>query len=489
MAGEFEENVAAATSSALTPPAGLTRRELREWERKNGVNPVVSARQDVPVQEPAVSATPQTHTPPISAPQAQPVGTPRSDQPLTRRELRLREQGLLTNSSQPGIDDASPVASAESHNVVVVPEISEEVKPAVAPVIVPELQPAALTESVSEETIPELEVEPVGNFVVPVAEPVVSVEPVEETEPEAIETPGGSEPLAPAASLTIAQTAALQNAARESTSEEQSVRPHKLVKRTMPRRPAFLSNRSQRDRSAADRRRQISQRVFSVLALFACFAFALSISIPANALLTQSDVAKIKMQAFLDEQVSLASQSVDVDADSTTATASRDGVDVTLAAKAAPIQFYGNSGLCGEETSVNPPSSGGAITWPLTNRKVSSGYGYRWGSLHAGIDFEGETGTPIYSVADGIVKAAQPSPNNSLGVCVIIAHNVNGVQFDTLYGHLSRLDVGVGQGVGAGQVIGAVGSTGNSTGSHLHFEVHVNGVQIDPAPFMSNYAG
>jgi len=185
----------------------------------------------------------------------------------------------------------------------------------------------------------------------------------------------------------------------------------------------------------------------------------------------------------------LASQSVNVDSDATTATASRDGVDVTLAAKAAPIKFYGNSGLCGEETAVNPPASGGSINWPLADTKVSSGYGYRWGSLHAGIDFEGETGTPIYSAADGIVKAAYPSPNNSLGICVIIAHNVNGVQFDTLYGHTSRIDVGVGQSVGAGQVIGAVGNTGNSTGPHLHFEVHVNDVQIDPGPFMSNYAG
>jgi len=101
MAGEFEENVAAATGSALTPPAGLTRRELREWERKNGVNPVVSAQQDVPVQEPAVSATPPNPTPLTSAPQAQPVVALPSDQPLTRRELRMREQGLAPSVSAP----------------------------------------------------------------------------------------------------------------------------------------------------------------------------------------------------------------------------------------------------------------------------------------------------------------------------------------------------------------------------------------------------
>ena len=138
---------------------------------------------------------------------------------------------------------------------------------------------------------------------------------------------------------------------------------------------------------------------------------------------------------------------------------------------------------------MNPPSSGGSIIWPLANNKISSPYGYRWGSLHAGIDFEGPTGTPIMSVADGIVKAAFPSAGNSLGICAIISHNVNGVKFDTLYGHMSSLGVGVGQTVSGGQVIGTVGSTGNSTGSHLHYEVHVNGIQIDPAPFMANYAG
>lgn len=485
MAGEFEENVAAATGSALTPPAGLTRRELREWERKHGVSPVVSNEQSAPAQDSVVTEISPSPIASPALPEAQPFVTNTNGQPLTRRELRLREQGLSEPVSVPQQEEVPFALEAVAHNEDVAPVIVTAAEPVLGTVSESEPHSGESTETAVEETVSEIE--PVGNFVVPVAEPVVSVEVTEETVPEDVETPIPSEPVslaAPAVPMTIAQTAAAQN-----DSDDASVRPHKLVKRAIPRRPAFLSNRSQRDRSAADRRRQISQRVFSVLALVACFAFALSISIPANALLTQSDVAKIKMQAFLDEQVSLASQSVNVDSDSSTATASRDGVDVTLAAKAAPMNFYGNSGLCGEETAVTPPASGGAITWPLANRKVSSGYGYRWGSLHAGIDFEGDTGTPIYSVADGIVKAAQPSPNNSLGVCVIIAHNVNGVQFDTLYGHLSRLDVGVGQGVGAGQVIGAVGSTGNSTGSHLHFEVHVNDVQIDPGPFMSNYAG
>jgi murein DD-endopeptidase MepM/ murein hydrolase activator NlpD len=393
----------------------------------------------------------------------------------------LREQALAAQAHVP--ETVSEPVSTES---VTPAEPEPVVVAAPAPVVrtVEEIVTEYAREASAQlpDSAPESEPisEPVGNFVVPMAQPVISPEPVEESQPEEIEVQSAVEAKVPVASPAVAP---------HSPAAEQAARTHKLVKRVTPRRPAFLSNRSQRDRNAADRRRQISQRVFSVLALLACFAFALSISIPANALLTQSDVAKIKMQAFLDEQVSLASQSVDVDSESTTASAARDGVDVTLAAKAAPIKFYGNSGLCGEETSVNPPSSSGAITWPLQNRKVSSGYGYRWGSLHAGIDFEGDTGTPIYAVADGIVKAAQPSANNSLGICAIISHNVNGVQFDTLYGHMSRMDIGVGQAVSAGQVIGAVGSTGNSTGSHLHFEVHVNNVQIDPGPFMSNYAG
>lgn len=456
MAGENEEKVAGATDSALTPPTGLTRREMREWERTHGVD------QFTPV-EPEVSA-------PIETPQAEErealvVQTEVAS--LSRRELRMLERAQQQAAEE--ITEASETG--------VVAEVSEEQTVDVSAVI--ETQAVLDDGDVSEPEATVERAEP-AQEVVPAAEEVVTEQAQEPAAQQVVEE------------LTIAQKAAAAQAAATAAATQEvtpTVTQHKLVKRRVVRRPSFLSNRSQRDRTAAEKRRQISQRVVSVLALLACFAFALSISIPANALLTQQDVAQMKMQSFLDEQVSLASQSVDIDSDAGTTTASRDGVDVTLAAKAAPVKFYGNSGLCGEETDVNPPASGGPIGWPLANTKISSGYGYRWGSLHAGIDFEGETGTPIYATADGIVKAAQPSANNSLGICTIISHNVNGVRFDTLYGHLSSLDVGVGQSVSAGQVIGAVGSTGQSTGSHLHFEVHVNDVQIDPGPFMSNYAG
>jgi murein DD-endopeptidase MepM/ murein hydrolase activator NlpD len=128
----------------------------------------------------------------------------------------------------------------------------------------------------------------------------------------------------------------------------------------------------------------------------------------------------------------------------------------------------------GTAPGAGPPGSWGRpITGPIT-----SGFGPRWGRLHAGVDFAAPIGTAVYAASNGTVTAAGPA--SGYGQWVKIAHP-GGVS--TVYGHISRWTVTVGQAVRPGQLIAYSGNEGRSTGPHLHFEIHVNGRAVDPAAF------
>ena len=119
-------------------------------------------------------------------------------------------------------------------------------------------------------------------------------------------------------------------------------------------------------------------------------------------------------------------------------------------------------------------------TYPITQGygEVIPGVTYK-GQPHTGLDYACPTGTPILASADGVVIAAQW--HDSYGYYVKIQHNDT---FATLYGHCSSIAVSVGQTVSQGQTIGYVGSTGNSTGPHLHFEVRINGATTNPHAYV-----
>jgi murein DD-endopeptidase MepM/ murein hydrolase activator NlpD len=122
----------------------------------------------------------------------------------------------------------------------------------------------------------------------------------------------------------------------------------------------------------------------------------------------------------------------------------------------------------------------------------TSGFGYRWGVLHGGIDIANSIGTPVLAASDGVVISA--GPYAGYGNMVKIRHSDGTV---TLYGHNSSILVDVGQRVWAGDQIAKMGNTGNSTGPHLHFEVLLNGTdRVDPVGWLAkrgigsgNYAG
>lgn len=111
----------------------------------------------------------------------------------------------------------------------------------------------------------------------------------------------------------------------------------------------------------------------------------------------------------------------------------------------------------------------------------TSGYGMRWGVLHAGIDIANAVGTPIYAVMSGTVIDSGPA--SGYGNWIRIQHDDGTI---TVYGHMETLNVSVGQYVQAGDLIAGMGNRGFSTGSHLHFEVHpAGGGAVDPVPWFA----
>ena len=154
--------------------------------------------------------------------------------------------------------------------------------------------------------------------------------------------------------------------------------------------------------------------------------------------------------------------------------------ELSRKAKAA----YEDSLKSGLKSSSGVPYSGN-FSWLLPSRgTLTSAYGWRnlWGSrnFHSGTDIAMPTGTTIMAAAPGtIVKSGM---YNSYGNYVVVDHG-GGVM--TGYAHMSRRSVSVGQSVSAGQKLGEVGSTGNSSGPHLHFQVFINGSTTDPMKYFS----
>ena len=138
------------------------------------------------------------------------------------------------------------------------------------------------------------------------------------------------------------------------------------------------------------------------------------------------------------------------------------------------------------DLTINPsadPSTVPAL-WPVRG-VVTAGFGERLdplsgeGAFHAGMDIAAPIGTIVESTADGIVLSA--GPDAGYGNAILIDH---GSGITTKYGHLSRINVVVGQEIKRGQIIGAVGVTGKTTGPHLHYEVHIQDTPVNPAKYL-----
>ena len=133
----------------------------------------------------------------------------------------------------------------------------------------------------------------------------------------------------------------------------------------------------------------------------------------------------------------------------------------------------GTANIGGTACGAGPVGSTNFI-WPTANHFLS---GNDYWSGHLGIDIAAGLGAPVWAADAGVVTIAQGGWNGGYGNVVMIDHG-NG--WITVYGHLSQINVAPCQGVAAGQLIGLAGSTGNSTGSHLHFETRLNGGFVNP---------
>jgi murein DD-endopeptidase MepM/ murein hydrolase activator NlpD len=157
-----------------------------------------------------------------------------------------------------------------------------------------------------------------------------------------------------------------------------------------------------------------------------------------------------------------------------------DDLEAQSAALAAEIQQAQQASSSSASPSAPPvaPIGNGVLGWPVSG-PVVSGFGMRGGRMHEGIDIICSTGTPVRASGDGTVIWA--GWRGGYGIAVAIDH---GGGLSTLYAHNSTLASSVGQSVVRGQVIAYAGSTGNSSGPHVHFEVRVNGTAVDPLGYL-----
>lgn len=156
-------------------------------------------------------------------------------------------------------------------------------------------------------------------------------------------------------------------------------------------------------------------------------------------------------------------------------------------ARAREFLIHDISFLVNEESPLPPDWVPviGSMDWPVPGLyNLSSPWGLRTHPItgvkthHAGIDIPGAEGTPIFAAMDGVVMHA--GSMGGYGNAVMIAH---GGGIETLYGHMSKINVRLGAKIKKGEKIGLMGSTGQSTGPHLHFEVRVNGQDVDPLQY------
>ncbi len=227
----------------------------------------------------------------------------------------------------------------------------------------------------------------------------------------------------------------------------------------------------------APSRKVIASKLFSTGALIFAAALLVGTTVPANAFMSVDDSQMAVANASFSEDNG---QSLNVSNDISGVGAARDSFTVTSYAEMLR-QKYGN-------VSYNYTVTNGAVRWPFPFAvPISSGFGDRvapcrsCSSQHMGLDFTPGEGSPIYAIADGVVSHAEIS-RWGYGNWVTIDHVINGQKVQTLYAHMQMNSSAllVGDTIKVGDFIGLVGSTGASTGAHLHFEVRLDEVQVDP---------
>lgn len=273
------------------------------------------------------------------------------------------------------------------------------------------------------------------------------------------------------AALVVQGQPLTRREARERENAAASSRPQ----RDVPARRAALPRRA----AAAPRptpRSSAPSKVLSVAALAVASALVVGMSVPASAVMT----GEIAAPTATSVASAIGDQTLDVSADATAPTQARDPFTVIDYAELTR-ELYGPQKFTYTVTT-------GAVRWPFPYASpISDGFGPRvapcdgCSTMHLGVDFTPGAGTPIFAIADGVVTE-HVDDYGSFGNHVIISHLINGQHIDSLYAHMQTgsSSLVAGQAIKVGDFIGLVGDTGESTGAHLHFEIHLDGVAIDP---------
>jgi len=252
--------------------------------------------------------------------------------------------------------------------------------------------------------------------------------------------------------------------------------------RFTPSQPAAAAQRPPVATAAPAPRRaslaaRVSKKLLSVGALLGAAALLVGMTVPANAFISDPIT-------FAPEEVATAklpAQSIAVPAEAATEATAKDTYEVISYAEQLKA-LYSSSNFVYAVTS-------GSVRWPFPFvSPYTDGFGARGGS-HMGVDFTPGEATPIYAVADGIVTT-HIDDNSSYGNHVILSHNINGQRVDSLYAHMitGSSPLQPGDPIKVGDFIGLVGNTGNSYGAHLHLEIRLDGIQVDPFAWLSTNA-
>ncbi|MFT4229019.1 MAG: peptidoglycan DD-metalloendopeptidase family protein [Microbacterium sp.] len=260
--------------------------------------------------------------------------------------------------------------------------------------------------------------------------------------------------------------------------------------------PAHVASRSLRTRAPRRRRGSASFRraagaSFSVGAMAVAGLLAVGMTTPAAALASVTEVEENPATSVLAPgETELAAD--DIQAYVAPAQVENVELDREGGYAIASLEDIAKADGINNTSSLFTNDPTAAIQWPFpVGVPMSWGYGMRWGSMHTGIDLTPGDGAKIQAIADGVVRSASDA-TGGYGVNIYIDHIIDGQLVTSHYAHMQygSMRVKTGDTVKAGQIIGLVGNTGHSFGSHLHFEILLNGTQlIDPLPWMRANAG
>lgn len=264
-----------------------------------------------------------------------------------------------------------------------------------------------------------------------------------------------------------------------------SSRPHQPRPQTSPASPGPSVAKTR-----PVEQKTMGQRAMTWAVMAAAPLLFIGVSMPVNLFYTADAVTPAIASETDDDYVDTAGQAFVVrGGDSDIVAISRESWSVTSYAEVLRSRY-------GSRSYTYSVTNGGAIRWPFPVAvPISAGFGNRvspcryCSSYHRGVDFLPGRGAPTYAMADGVVLQSEFS--GGYGQHVYLQHRLNGQSVVTVYAHLERdsSPLQPGDEVKAGEFVGLVGSTGASTGPHLHFEVRIDGVYVDPFAYLTANAG